>query len=113
MFVDIVTAIRGEILHELNKRVRKGTRYVFHSFSDDGEDRIYAEICVGRPTETDYFPDVMSVWRSKDGDVMVTVQDECGNEIDYGIRDFFLDLGDLAEILDAMIEGKPVPVFEE
>ena len=103
MFTQIVSAIRKEILDELEKRVKKGTRYVFYTFNDDGDDVVYAPINVGRPSDEDYFPDVMNVYRNEKGKVIVVVQDEVGKESEYEITDFFLDICDLAAILDAIV----------
>lgn len=110
MFCQIVNAVRTEILKELEKRVVKGTNYIFRSFNDVGDDEVYAPINVGYPKseETEYYPDVMRVYRNEKDKVMVVVQDETGLESEYAITDFFLDINDLAAILDALIDGDVV-----
>ncbi len=110
MFCQIVNAVRTEILKELENRVVKGTNYIFRSFNDVGGDEVYALINVGYPKseETEYYPDVMRVYRNEKDKVMVVVQDETGLESEYAITDLFLDVNDLAAILDALIEGDVV-----
>ena len=105
MFSQIVSAIRKEIINELEHRVPKGLCLVFRYFNDDEEDVVLAPINVGHPCceETDYFPDVMRVYRNEKGKVVVVVQDEVGDESEHEITDFFLDIGDLAAILDAIV----------
>ena len=109
MFSEIITAIRKQIVGELQTRVQRGDCYLFREWKDDEEEEVvYDDIAVGYPDEMEYFGDVTKVWGGKDGAVFVTVMDAEGNERDIEIKELELSIDDLAEILDSIIEGKPV-----
>lgn len=108
MYSEIVNAIRGEIICELKKRAKKGDCYIFRHTEEDGEEEIYYDLSVGNPSEIGYYPDVVQVYGVEHGMVFVTVRDECGNDSELSIHDIELSTADLAGILDAIIDGKPV-----
>lgn len=108
MFSELITSIRAEIISELRKRA-KGNVFAFRHVNDDGEETIYCDIAVGFPEEDiRYFPDVVQVWGGQDGEAYVTVRDSCGDDRDLKATDIELSTGDLAGILDAIIDGKAV-----
>ena len=104
MFSEIVTAIRGEIIYELKKRTQKGDCYIFRYCEDDGEEKVVCDLSVGFPDEMNYFPDVVQVWGGDHNQVFVTVRDAMGEDRDLSISDVELSVGELASILDAIVE---------
>lgn len=108
MYSEIVNAIRGEIICELKKRVKKGDCYIFRHTEEDGEEEVYYDLSVCYPSETGYYPDVVQVYGGEHSMVFVTVRDEMGEDRDLSIHEIELSTADLAGILDAIIDGKPV-----
>lgn len=108
MYSEIVNAIRGEIICELKKRVKKGDCYIFRHTEEDGEEEVYYDLSVSYPSEIGYYPDVVQVYGGEHSMVFVTVRNETGEDSDLSIHDIELSTADLAGILDAIIDGKPV-----
>lgn len=104
MYSNIIASIGGEIRNELRQRVG-GNVFVFRSVDDDGEELVYCDLSVGFPDELECFPDVVKVWRSIEGEVYVTVRDSECDDRDIPISDVELSVGELALILDAIIDG--------
>ena len=108
MYSEIVNAIRSEIICELKKRVKKGDCYIFRHTEEDGEEEVYYDLSVGNHSEIGYYPDVVQVYGGEHSMVFVTVRDECGVDSELSINDIELSTADLASILDAIIDGRPV-----